>query len=422
MYRLHRVIPVFVLFILLSCQKDNDIIAEMNDRSIIRSEFHDWLTARNISPANLYNDSEETEKQLKQMAVEELTVKSALEDKFELTLFYENIRRSIYANFLAQSYKKKLIKDIRLNEPAVELHVIKFYFLSEKDMLHNFEIVKDKLALASYIIQQLEAGADFNVLLRRYSENKFSDQWGSSGVFPVVILENEIFKKIKNLEDGEFIHEPVVSYNSVCVIKLVRRLIINNDNADNLLSKKVYDSFMDYILKSMINFIISENEKNFQTVSNIQKARFLNSNEFLFSINDKSFTTGNYRDILNLYSFLNPCVQTRNYSPDRKRADAADIFKEYFIASIADKEGISLSKEFLIQWEILQKSALAGAFKYYIFSGKSEKYNQIFQKIAASDHPLPAQHNKKDIVSLKNKWESELLSSNGFKICKDKLN
>lgn len=432
-------IPLLFLLISFSCRSDNDVIAEMKSRRITRVEFHQWLRGRNIDPAIVYENPVESEKHLKQMAVEILAVESAIAEKFDMTPFYRNISRAVFANFLSSYYKEEIKKNLNYSEIAAEIKLIRLYFPADLKSQMSKDVLKDKMSLAAYIIQQYKSGVDFDELRQKYSEEVYAGSGKTYRIIPVVTLEKEISEKIKTLRVGECTAEPVVLRDSVVVVKLVRWLSLDRDNAEKLIDDiAAYNRFMDAVSEGAVEYIIAENNAGLKIVSNIERARFTGRNELLFSINNESFTSGDLADLLNLFIFL------KGEEPDgagariAKRDIASNIFNEYLLSYLAEKKGISGSREFLDKWECVKKSTLAGAYKYFILSGKKgekwnlpdEKNNKLYTGPGTEEDgsfsgknstTRAAGFTSTQFISIKSIWEGRLLDSNEFRIYKKKF-
>ena len=414
---MHLSKPFFMLFfamISFSCRNDNDVIAEVNTRMIIRSEFHNWLRNRDINPSEIFKNRGETEKQLKQMAVESLTVEEAVSKKFDITPFYNNINRAVYANFLSLNYKSEIIKNLSYTETAAELKIIKLCFPESLSSSHDREVYRDKIALAGHIIRQEKSGVGFDELTLKYSEEKHNPAGGKPYVVPLLLLDKAIFEKIKNLQDGECVSEPVVQQGSILIVKFIRWLTITNDNADKVINdKKIYDKFLEHLSEEAIEYIIAENGADLNVLSNIERARFINRKELLFSINGKSFTAGDLDELLNLFVFLKSGETGYTAGREEKKNMALTILNEQMLSCIAETKGICDSEEFRNKWESIRKSTLAGAYKYYMLSGK----NRDVKKFSSGDtSPVNGVTEK-----VKIEWENNLLNLNNFVIHKGVL-
>lgn len=426
---------MFFVLILFSCRSDNDIIAEMKSRRITCSEFHHWLRDRNINPAEIYKNPEETERQLKQMAVEIVTVDTALSEKFDTTPFYDNINSAVYANFLSSYYKSEIQKNLVYNETAAEIKLIKLYTPEDLKYSHSRDVFRDKNALAGYIIQQIKSGTGFDELSRKYSEEKHESSYDKTHVIPIVLLEKEIFQKIKNLHDGDCASEPVVLQNSIMVVKLVRWRNLTNENAERVINdKKIYDRFLESISEGAIDYIIAENGADLDMVSNIGRSRFIKRTEILFSINGEPFTCGELDELLRLFVFLK--TEDADYAAEQavKKNISLNILNEHVLSYIAEKKGIADTKDFLEKWEPVRQSTLAGAYKYYVIS---DKY--VNKSIVAGEniHRMPADSEIRDVAykhpdrssssgdsnpgnksieAIKSEWEIRLLNGVNFTI------
>ncbi len=92
---------------------------------------------------------------------------------------------------------------------------------------------------------------------------------------------------------------------------------------------------------------------------------------------------------------------------------ALTILNEQMLSCIAETKGICDSEEFRNKWESIRKSTLAGAYKYYMLSGK----NRDVKKFSSGDtSPVIGVTEK-----VKIEWENNLLNLNNFVIHKGVL-
>ena len=429
-----------ILFVLFSCRGEDDILAEMKSGAITRAEFHTWLRARNLAPSDVADNHAATEKYLKQMAIEMLAVRAAVSEGFDETPFYSMIRKSMLANYLSSYYKSSIKKKIEFNEKAVELKIIKLHLPMNSGDPISGEVRKDKLALASYIIQQHREGVGFDELIKKYSEGDVPERGRYSRVYPVVLLEKAIFEKIKDVKTGGWISGPVLLSDSIVIICLERWFELNRANSEKLIAdKEVYNEFMDYLSEGYIEYIRAEKGAELDIVSNIERARFRRRNELLFSINGETFTSGDLDDLMDLFLFLSPFEEGTNAASPGDKAVALNIFNEHVLASIAGREGVSSEKNFVNQWRSIENSTLAGAYKYSIFTGKTSGKSRVlagrgpdasveiagkggFVAPPAERKKTTGEYFQREITSVKDRWEKELLQSDSFTIFKDRFN
>ncbi len=381
------------LMIISGCRSDSDVIAEMKSGVITRLEFNQWLKSRGVNPDSLNGNTGELEKYLRQLGIEKLAVEEAITDRFDRTTFYKTVNRAVYSNYLASYYISEIKKNIKFNERSAELNLIRLYLPAKEKGVSFNEVRNDKLTLAKYIISQYRCGESFEELAKRYSE----DIKGSSGVFPVVTMEKEFFEKIKYLQKGECSDNPIVFDDSILIVKLVRWLNINNENAEKMISDKDrYEKFIEQISEDAVEYIISEKGSNLVVNSNVDKTRLTGRNQIIFSIDGDSFTSGDMVDLIELFLFLKTesGEDITNNNIDKKNLTLT-MYRESLLSHIAEKEGLGRNDDFLKKWGYIKRSILAGAYKYKLLS---------------------VVDNKSDIISMKSAVENRLLLSGGFKI------
>lgn len=398
--------------ILPACNNDNDVIAEMKSGLITRGEFRRWL--------QLHDENSESEINLKRMAVEKLAADAAVAEKFDQTPFYRNISRAVYNNYLSSYYAAQIKKTLVFNERAAELAIIKLYYPLNNTSNKTNDVFNDKLALARYIIQQLNDGEDFAGLKKKFSEDKAPGSAKNLLIIPVSILEKEIYEKIKTLHEGECASSPVVLNDSIAVIKFSRWVNLDRNNSERLLDdRNLYNRFIDSLSEGEIEYIIAENSPELGIRNYISIAGFSRCNEILFSINNESFTAGDLLSLLELFRFLGGGSSNKNFSLNEKKGAALIIFKESVLSAIAHSKGISGEHEFLDNWDSIRKNALAGAYKYSIVVNKGKPVDPAVS--CGIGGVAMTQDNYKKIIAAKTVWEEDLLSSFNFKLYGKKL-
>ncbi len=403
---------VLPLFIMSACSNDNDVVAEMKSGIITRGDFRRWLKLR--------DDKDESEANLKHMAVEKIAAEAAVASKFDQTPFFRNISRAIYNNYLSSYYTTQIKNRLVFNERAAEFSIIRLYYSQQNTSVKNDVVFNDKLALARYIIQQLNGRADFAGLRKIYSEERGADSARDYRIVPVLILEKEIYEKIKTLHDGEHTDVPVVLKDSIAVIKFSRWVNLDRINSERLIEdRNLYNRFMDSLSEGELEYIIAENSPGLAIRNYINRAGFSGCNEILFSINEEPFTTGDLLNLLEMFRFLGGGSFDRNFSPNERKEAALNIFNETVLAAIAASRGISGEREFLNNWDSIRKSSLAGAYKYSIIVNNGIPVDPAVS-CGIRGGEMTQDYYKK-ISEAKTVWEDDLLSSFNFKLYRNKL-
>ena len=107
MRRRNLLLAFIAIFVMIpGCRDGSDTVAVMKSGSITRNEFHLWLESRGISPAGIYSDRKAAIANLRQMAIERLTLRRALSEKFDETPLCSSLLRAVYCNYLSSFYKE----------------------------------------------------------------------------------------------------------------------------------------------------------------------------------------------------------------------------------------------------------------------------------------------------------------------------
>lgn len=265
-----KVISIALLFILLvtsvtACgntsdkpKADENTVAIVNDKqidyesfkknfSIVEKKYNEWYTeniwSQEINDKTVLEivkgqvlDKLITEELIKQEAeskgitVEDTAVqetydgfKERLEQDEELKKFYEEnnldeefVKKQIKMELLVQEYEKILLEELGLNDQEKLNELTKDYVIQ----VSAKHILVDDEKLAKDIISKIEAGEDFEKLVKEYSTDPTVEKnSGDLGYFSRGDMLPEFDKAVFNMTIGE-ISEPVKTEYGYHVIKL----------------------------------------------------------------------------------------------------------------------------------------------------------------------------------------------------------
>ncbi|OQX62304.1 MAG: hypothetical protein B5M56_06810 [Desulfococcus sp. 4484_241] len=97
------------------------------------------------------------------------------------------------------------------------------------------------------IHKQLENGASFKDLARRYSESSFAERGGDLGVFTLDDLSDQLREAIKGLKPGEFtpVLETPQGYQILFVDEIIEKRAISLQDATEEIKQKLYSQMLD---------------------------------------------------------------------------------------------------------------------------------------------------------------------------------
>jgi len=433
-------IIILISLSLYACKSGNDQFAVYTGGSIIRTEFNEWLESRNMSVDLVYRDKYAMGDFIRQIAVEKLTSEIAEKSNYDKDRLYLQIEKTLYKNLLSTFYSAAVKEDITFTDNAVDISIIRLFINDGGRILHVNK--QNKKKLIRQIISELNSGADFNFLAKKYSEDSLSSKDGHLGIIPESLLEKEIVETLSFLKENEYTKKPVILKGAICLIKLHGRHIITEKNIRNIINdKKNIERILDYYNSKALDELRLKSSGNKNITSNIDKASFRNKNEILFSIDGEIFTTEELYNILNLFFLLrNGYLPVAEFTLKEMKTTAEKIFRERIIALEASIQGIDFNSKFKLKWHYLKRAALAALYKYNIFikdinftekdilqeylRNKDKKYykierrknkeKKIYLSYREAKNNIRSLLAREKLKSLKKSWDDNILADNNY--------
>ncbi len=423
-----RLILAVLLF--SGCKSGKDVLATVNDRPVERNELREWAEARKISPDLLRTDQEARKNMLKQLALEIILSEKAAAEGFENNPDYIKIKDTVYRNFLASYYNSRHFRKLKFAEKCADISIIRIFF---KGAAGGADFKSKEEIINNIILPALNSGEDFGSLARKYSMDSARSKGGSLGFVLIKMLEDDLQPEVLALQNGSYTLKPVVTKNSLCLIRLNRMVDLTEANIEQYITDKaILGRINAYIRRQAVE--ISENalKNNPGIVSNLSKARFNSDSELLFSVSGSNCTVGDVKKILNIFYMLKNNEKRKTFPVDEMKFTAERMFREALISSEAVRLGYADDPEFKKKWEYLERATLTGMYKSsYIVNNVNVSKEEVeagFRSAVLNNKTNKAavknQGSLKDSVSsriykskfkkLKDTWEKNLLAENRY--------
>lgn len=413
-----------------SCKSSKDILAVYNGGEIERGELREWMEARNINPAALRKDPGMQKKLLGQIALEKivygLVSASGYADDPEFII----VRESVYRNFLASYYYSRHFRNISFSEKAADVSIIRLYV---KGGMRGAEYDKKISLIRDEILPALKNGAQFSDLAKKYSEDSAKKRGGSLGFTVTGMLEKEMAVAVASIPDGGFTVEPVVIGNSLCIIRVNRRIDITDGNISAVIADKPNrDRILAFIRRREMASAEERLKAGGNVVSSLDRSTFRSDSEVLFTINGREYTTAYIKSILRVFYILKNNEVVTEYKPDEIKFTAGRVMAEILASSEAEKLGYQNDREFAGRWKYIERAALTGMYKgRYLVDHisitdaeiddlyKTQLLSQKKRKSAGKPVTRPAvrsQLYRAKFKKIKEEWEAGLLREHNYQI------
>ncbi|NLV68509.1 MAG: hypothetical protein GXY14_12640 [Spirochaetes bacterium] len=344
-----------------SCTSGKDVLALVNDKPLERNELREWAEARRISPELLRTDAEAKKSMLRQLAIEKIILDKASSEGFNHNRDYQTIRDTVYRNFLASYYNSRHFKKIKFSEKCADISIIRIFYKGAAggdDYRAKLSIIND------IILPALSRGENFGNLATKYSMDSAKSRGGDLGFVPLKMLEDEIQSAINTLAEGAYTLKPVEVGNSLCIVRLKRKVELTESNIEKYIADKITRGrIYAYVKRQAVELSENSLKANPSAVSRISSARFANDSEFLFSAGNITCTTGDVKKILNLFYMLKNVETRKSFPKEEIRTTAERVYREALIASEAERLGYHNDAEFKKYWEYLERATLSGLYR-----------------------------------------------------------
>ncbi|MCP4131896.1 MAG: hypothetical protein GY754_13025 [bacterium] len=464
MKRSYRIVIFALLSLILfgmGCKSDSDILATFKGGDISRGEFYEWLKERRIKKEMVIDNRAKQKRNLKNLALEKLTILEAKKAGYEKSEDYKQLRSLMRRHFEKRFYIKKTRESIAFKEEVVKARIIK---LTAKD--YRMETVgkkKKRVPLspqeveqefkkrdeeARSIIEELNKGTDFAELATKKSHDYSKKKGGDIGYIAQGMRGEEFSKAVLALKAGEFSKEPVVIRNSLFIIKADEKLEVSNENIKDVITDEKQAERLEKRLRITK---ARAQEKKLTTAKDIETSFDGVSSKdvatVLFKVGKKSFTVGNLNEII---AYINKLQKNPNSKPlddNKKKSLAGRIFQEEVFSRETIRSGMDKGEEFKKEWEFFRDINMARNYKNEVILAdvtvteeelkleydRNKKRMELQAKKVKGRKPpkiRPYAEEKSRIEGMlknrkramkKRRWEKELLGKSDFKINEDKL-
>lgn len=437
MKRLFFIILFFSLFF-NACKGANDILAEMSGADITRGEFKEWLNSKGIPVENIMKSRNAYVMNLEQLAVEKLTAEKALLQGFDRDPYYLKLYDIIYRNYTAAYFRDYLAENLNFNEKVYDISIIKLNFKpGDTSSLNDCGFI-----MTHKILPMLEKGLSFEEMAEKFSQDPSSKQKGRIG-FVAGKMYAEVFNsRISALKPGEYTREPIMSGNSLFLVKVNSAAEINRGNIGKIIADESnLENVKKFLIESALNEVEMSAFASYGAESNIGHVSYERGDDVIFSVSDEVFTVKDLNDILEIfYELKYGSKPVRIMTKDNKITTSRRILNETLQFREALARGLQNEPQFMKRWDLVKRSTLSGAFKYRrlsaqvhvspeeVLSEYRANLNKRYYRIKQGGNvkvPVPfndvrdgIRHElfKGAMASMRKRWDADILTENNFNI------
>jgi len=432
---------IFACSIVFSaCSGESDILSEMDGAVITRGEFREWLNSKGIPFDNIMKIRNAYVMNLEQLAVEKLTSKKALEENFANDPYFIKLHDIIYRNYTAAYFRDYLADNLDFDEKVYDISIIRLNFNPGEGKSFN----DSNFIMTHKILPMIGKGLSFEEAAVKFSQDPSAKQSGRIGFITGNMYGNIFYKIISELAPGEYSREPIMSGNSLYLVKVNRVADINRRNIARIIKD---GSNLEDVKKFLLESALEEIEKSVfassGTESNISHISYIRGEDVIFSVSGEVFTVKDLNDILEIfYELKYGSKPVKIMTKENKILTSRRILSETLQFREALSRGIQEEPQFLRRWELVKRSTLSGAYKYRRLSADvvvtaeevlneyrsnlDKRYYRIKQSRRGNvKAPLPFNDVRDGIrqelfkgamASSRKRWDADILSGNGFKI------
>ena len=359
----------------VGCKSESDVLATYENGKITRGDLYAWLDSHRMPRENILKKKSQQESKLKDIAMTRLTADEARKAGFNKSEDYKFLFGLLKGNYYAGYIKRKISDNSEFSEDLVKAGMIKVYVKNYKIennkriKLSDAEVEKkiaEEMVKAKSIVKELDSGADFSELAKKYSDDYTKKKGGDIGYISKDMKGPEFSEAAFSLKEDEYTKDPIRIGNSIYIIKVYDKKTVTQDSIYDVIEDKPR---ADRIKKS----ILRDRAKNFEDKlakaddvkdyidSNISKK---NPSSILFQVGDEKYTVA---DLNRLIAFIEKKRQgsagKAKIDDNIKKQMVKRLFNEKLLMREALKQGVDKDPEFIKVWELFQINALANAYK-----------------------------------------------------------
>ncbi len=359
-----RMVCAIVLgFILccVSCSRDSEMILTYKGGGISRGEFVRWLKERAPDAKGSEKNREMLLQELQSMAIQRIARLEAGREGYEKSERFSFLIDDVKRRYLCSFLMDRISKQRGYRETAFRVRQI--LLPAEGGGAPSAEV----LARARSAIGELESGARFEDVVKKYSMHPSRNQGGDIGYMLREQMPPAYADAVSSLSKGGYTREPVFlpALKSVCVLFL--------EDAVEITPKNIERALPDDQRRGQIRDLIFVKMKSeyVRGLERAQGARFNEASVFsanpaqpIFTIGASSFTV---RDLRSRIGMMQGIMKEGAESADA--ASVMNIAREYYMDTLLEREairqGLDREKEYLEKIEEAKESYLTGDYIEY---------------------------------------------------------
>ncbi len=438
----------------IGCKRSGDVLATYKDGEITRGDFYTWMEARKVAKDAILKKKAQQKSNLERFAVEKMAVKEAIKAGFDKNEDFLFLKKFAERNFYAQYMGRLLSDNEDFEEKAARTRIIKLTVKNFRTSTNRREKLADaemdvafneKIDLARTIIGELEKGASFDELAKKYSDDYSKRKGGDIGYVIEGMRGEDFSKAVFSVKPGEFTREPVRSGNAVYIIQVDEVVTLTKNNIERIIEDKAQQMGLQRRLVYNSTQRMQEKLLAGKDVENaIDQVNLLDPSAIVFRVGTRQFTVG---DLDKLVAF----IEKKRKSMGRpaapmdekiKRELSRRILREDVLMREAISKGIDKEKKFIKELEFFINYNLAGTYETevvlagitvsqadaadYYQKNKDRMYTKTRKEGAGTVKTVIPFHEvrqniERRLVDMRKSerrksWAAELLANNDFKI------
>lgn len=453
------VIGLAVMMSMAGCKRAGDVLATYKGGQITRGEFYDWMEAHKLPKEAIIKKKAEQKSNLERFAMERLVVQEARKVAFDKSEDFVFISSLATRGFYAQYLGKLISTDGKFSEDAVRARIIKFNVRNYKIDKNNraklsdaeqAEAFKEKMEKAKSVVAELNKGASFEELAKKYSEDFTKRKGGDTGYLIEGMRGEDFSKAVFAVKKGEYTREPVKIGNAVYIIKVEDRVSVTNDNLENVIEDK--NQQMGLKRRLMYNASVRLQDrllKSKDVVNNCDTFSVNDPASLIYKVGKTEFKTADLNKVIDFIMGKRRKMGRPDMPVDEKmkRELAKRFLREEVLMAEAKKRGIDKEEKFKNELKYFIDFNLASAYESEVALANitatpqdirdyyNKNLDRMFTRVLNEGGKnvkkvIPFEEARKNLErrmydikrSEKRKtWMAELLSSNNFKIDESEL-
>ncbi len=346
-----------------ACSRDGENIAVFRNGVINRGEFMQWLKDRGLASETAMRNREMLANELQMMAINRIAMMEARRENYAASERFLFLFGDIERRYLNAYLMEKIVREKGYNERAVRVRQI-LIPVREKDS--SGAAVKK----AGGIIAELDKGAAFEEMVKKYSEHPSKNQGGDIGYLLHGQMPRAYADAAFSLKRGEYTKEPLYLPNmsSVCILRAEDIIELTPKNITRVIPDEQRRSRMlELISMAVKGAVVDQLVKSENAVFNEQAVFSANPAAVVFKLEGMTFRTG---DLDGRIRKMNDIMNEGGNStdPESRKNIARELFTDSLLEREARRRGLDKDEKYKKRIEEARGAYLAGDYIEYMSS------------------------------------------------------